>query len=163
MKTKIYTSTALIVAIVIFINLLAGEFRIRIDLTDDRQYTLSGATKDILRNLDEPVTVKAYFSKNVPPNILQTRKEVQDLLVEYAGIADGQIVYEFIDPNEKESYEDEATRNGISPVLINVREKDQVKQQRAYLGATIELGDRKEVIPFIEPGGPIEYTLSSAI
>lgn len=163
MSAKIYTTVGLVIAIIIVLNLLANEYYVRIDLTEDRQYTLSPATKDILENLDEPVTVKAYFSANMPPNIMKTRRDFQDLLVEYADIADGQVVYEFVNPNESEALEQTAQQNGIAPVLINVREKDQVKQQRAYLGATIELGEKKEVIPFIQPGAAMEYALSSAI
>ena len=47
--------------------------------------------------------------------------------------------------------------------MINVRERDQVKQQRAYLGAVVQLGEKKEVIPFIQPGAAMEYELSSNI
>jgi gliding-associated putative ABC transporter substrate-binding component GldG len=163
MKSKLFSTTILIIGIIIVINLLADEYHLRLDLTQDKQYTLSPATKNILDNLEEPVTVKAYFSKNVPPNIVKTRQDFQDLLVEYANRSDGQVIYEFVNPNEKEGYEQEAVEKGIRPVVINVREKDQVKQQKAFLGATIQLGDKSEVIPFIQPGAAMEYALSSAI
>ncbi len=163
MNSKIYTTVFLVTAIVIVINLLASEYHLRIDLTEDREYTLSEATKDILRDLPEPVTIKAYFSTDLPPHIVKTRRDFQDLLIEYANASDGQVIYEFVDPKEKDSYEQEATQAGIRPVLINVREKDQVKQQRAFLGATIHLGDQKEVMPFIQPGASMEYDLSTAI
>jgi gliding-associated putative ABC transporter substrate-binding component GldG len=163
MKSKFYATTFLIIGIVIVLNLLANEFHLRIDLTEDRQYTLSAATKNILNNLEEPVTIKAYFSKDLPPNIAKTRQDFQDLLIEYANRSQGQVVYEFVNPNEKDSNEKEATENGIRPVLINVREKDQVKQQKAFLGATVHLGEKTEVIPLLQPGAPMEYALSTAI
>ena len=47
--------------------------------------------------------------------------------------------------------------------MINVREKDQMKQQKAYMGAVISLGNSKEVIPVIEPGLAMEYALSTSI
>ena len=163
MKSNLFSTTALVIGIVILINLLAYEYHLRLDLTEDKQYTLSEATRDILENLEEPVTVKAYFSTDLPPNIVRTRQDFQDLLIEYANLSDEQVVYEFINPNEKESYEQEAIENGIRPVLINVREKDQVKQQKAFLGATLHLGEKKEVIPFLQPGAAMEYALSTAI
>jgi gliding-associated putative ABC transporter substrate-binding component GldG len=163
MKSKLYTSALLLIGIVIVLNLLAEEFHLRLDLTEDRQYTLSSATKQIIDNLEEPVTIKAYFSKDLPPHIAKTRSDFQDLLIEYANRSDEQIIYEFVNPNEKESIEQEASQNGIRPVLINVREKDQVKQQKAFLGAVVHLGDKKEVIPFIQPGAAMEYALSTAI
>lgn len=163
MKSSISSTLALIIGIVVVVNLLAYEYHVRLDLTEDHQYTLSPATRDILDNLEEPVTVKAYFSEDLPPNISRTRQDFQDLLIEYANLSDEQVIYEFINPNEKESYEKEAVENGIRPVLINVREKDQVKQQKAFLGATVQLGEKTEVIPFLQPGAAMEYALSTAI
>jgi gliding-associated putative ABC transporter substrate-binding component GldG len=163
MKPTLISTIALVIGIIIVINLLGNEFHVRFDLTEDRQYTLSDATRDILDDLEEPVTVKAYFSKNVPPEFAKARQDFQDLLIEYANRSDNQVVYEFINPNEKESLEQEAVSAGIRPVLINMREKDQVKQQKAYLGATVQLGEKKEVIPFIQPGAAMEYALSTAI
>lgn len=153
----------LVIAIVIVLNFLSNEFHLRLDLTSGKQYTLSKATKDIVTALEEPVTVKAYFSQNLPPNVVKTRQDFQELLIEYANLADGMIQYEFINPNEKEAYETEAVQSGIQPVMINIREKDQVKQQKAFLGAIISLNDKQEVIPFLQPGAAMEYALSTAI
>lgn len=160
---KVYVSTFLIITLILVLNLLANEFHVRLDITEGKQYTLSEATEDILNNLEEPVTVKAYFSEDLPPHIIKTRKDFQELLIEYANKADGMLQYEFINPNEKEANEHEATEHGIQPVLINVREKDQVKQQKAFLGALISLNDKQEVIPFLQPGAAMEYALSTAI
>jgi gliding-associated putative ABC transporter substrate-binding component GldG len=160
---KYYTGIALIFGIIIFLNLISNDIFFRLDFTENHQYTLSKATKDLLKNLDEPVTITAYFSNNMPPNIENVRRDFKDLLIEYANRANGKLIYQIKDPNEKEDIEKEALQNGIQPVLINVREKDQIKQQKAYLGAVVKIGDRKETIPFVQPGSPLEYMLSSAI
>ena len=99
MKPTLISTIALVIGIIIVINLLSNEFHVRFDLTEDRQYTLSDATRDILDDLEEPVTVKAYFSKNVPPEFAKGRQDFQDLLIEYANRSDNQVVYEFINPN----------------------------------------------------------------
>ncbi len=114
MKQKLYTTAVLIVAILLVINLLSNEFHLRFDLTDERQYTLSEATRDILNDLEEPVTVKAYFSKDLPPNVIKTRQDFQEMLVEYASLADGMLLYEFIDPNESEANEQDGEGNPAS-------------------------------------------------
>ena len=163
MKQKLLITTILVVGIVLVINFLSNEFHFRVDLTDDRQYTLSKATTDLLNSLEEPVTIKAYFSKNLPANIGQTRQDFQDLLIEYSNRSGGMIAYEFINPNANEAAERLAIENGVQPVMINVREKDQVKQQKAFLGATINLGEKKDVIPVIQPGVAMEYALSTSI
>lgn len=164
MKRRKFTlSIVLFVAIIILVNLLSEQFFFRIDLTENRQYTLSRATKEILRDLDEPITVTAYFSKDIPPQLVKTRNDFREMLVEYGKISGQMVVFEFISPNEDEELEMEAMENGIQPVVINVREKDQMQQQRAYMGAVLSLGERKEIIPVVEPGLAMEYTLSTAI
>ncbi len=160
---KYYISIGLVIGIVIFVNLLSDDFFARFDFTESQQYTLSNATKDLLRNLDEPITIKAYFSKDLPPNVASVRSDFKDMLIEYAARSNGKLIYEIVNPNEDEKIEKEAMQDGVQPVLINVREKDQMKQQKAYLGAVIKMNDRKEVIPFMQPGSPMEYSLSSAI
>lgn len=163
MNQKLFIITSLVIGILLVVNLLSNEFHFRVDLTDEKQYTLSPATKDILKNLEEPVTVKAYFSNDLPASVAKTRQDFQELLIEYSKRADGNVLYEFVNPNEKESSENDAVQNGIQPVMITIREKDQAKQQKVFLGATVSLGEKKEVIPFIQPGTAMEYSLSTAI
>lgn len=162
-SSKISTTIILIAAIVLAVNYLSKKYNLRLDFTEDKQYTLSQATKDILKNLEEPVTIKAYFSKDLPANILKTKVDFNDMLIEYTNVSDGMVVFEFISPNEDPEVEQKAIQNGIQPIMINVRDKDQVKQQKAFMGAVIELGEQKETIPFVQPGAAMEYSLSTSI
>ena len=116
-----------------------------------------------LENLDEPVTVTSYFSEDLPPDVEKVRQDFKDLLIEYSNLSEGQVVYEFINPSEDQETEMKAQQSGISPIMINVRDKDQLKQQKAYLGALVQMGETKEAIPFIQPGAAMEYALSTAI
>jgi len=164
MKTAKITSTiVLITAIVIIINVLSENYSFRLDFTEGKEYTLSKATRNILKDLDKPVTVTAYFSKDLPPNISSVSDNLKDMLIEYGNRSKGMVVYKFVNPNEKEELEQEAMKNGIQPVMINVREKDQVKQQKAYIGAVVSIGEEKETIPFFQPGSAMEYALSTSI
>lgn len=162
-KKQFYLSIALILGIVIFVNIISDQYFFRLDFTEDQQYTLSDATMNILDNLEKPVTITAYFSKDLPPRVEKTRRDFKDMLVEYANRSHGKVVYQFINPNEDKEKERKAQQAGISPVMINVRKKDQMQQQKAYLGAVIKMGDQQEVIPFIKPGAAMEYSLSSNI
>lgn len=162
-STNIYTTLLLMVGVVIVINMISNQFYLRLDFTEDRQYTLSKATKNILEELQEPVTVRAFFSEDLPPDVAKVQRDFQELLIEYENLSDGMVVYEFLNPNKDEESEMEAMQNGIQPVMINIREKDQMKQQKAFLGALIQIGEQKEVIPFLQPGAAMEYALSTAI
>jgi gliding-associated putative ABC transporter substrate-binding component GldG len=142
---------------------LSRDYFLRFDLTENKQYTLSKATRDILKDLEEPILITAYFSQNLPEQYQKIRRDFQEMLFEYATLSRGMLDYEFISPNDEPEKEQAALQNGIQPLLINVREKDQVKQQKAYMGAVLQMGDRKELIPFVQPGGPMEYNLSTSI
>jgi len=163
MKKSILTYTLLIVGVAIMINLLADRFFFRLDFTADKRYTLSEATKKILGSLKETVTVTAYFSEELPSEFAQLRRDFKEELIEYSNRSKGKVMFEFINPNKDEATEQKAMQEGISPVLINVREKDQVKQVKAYLGAVVHYGDKKEVIPYIQSGATMEYSLSTSI
>ena len=162
MKNKTVVSIILIIGIIIVANLISQQLFFRLDLTENGQYTLGQATKDILRNLEEPVTVTAYFSENMPPNIEKARRDFQEMLVEYANLSKGYVDYQFINPDDEEEKQ-QAAQAGIQPVMITMREKDQAQQQQAFLGAVVQMGGQKETIPFIQPGAPIEYELSTSI
>lgn len=162
-RKKLQTTIVLVIGILILLNVIGDKLFFRLDFTADQRYSLSNATTDILENLNDPVTVTAYFSEDLPPDVAKVKTDFRDMLIEYSSKSDGQIVYEFINPNEDQETEMKAQQSGVQPIMINVRERDQVKQQRAYLGAVIQLGEKKEVIPFIQPGAAMEYELSSNI
>ena len=162
-KKSLIPYILVVAGILILLNILANRFFFRIDFTEDKRYTLSDATKNILNELSDPVTITAYFSEGLPPNIDKTRIDFKEMLSEYATRSRGKILYEFINPNKDPQIEQEAQQSGISPVVINVREKDQSVQKKAYLGAILKYGEKTEIIPFIQPGTAMEYSLSSSL
>ena len=102
MKNKLSLTTyiLLVAGIIVLVNILSDNFFLRLDFTEDNRYTLSQATKDILASLKEPVTITAYFTEEVPPEVAKTKRDFKDLLVEYSNLSKGMINYQFIDPNE---------------------------------------------------------------
>ncbi|MBK7231858.1 MAG: Gldg family protein [Saprospiraceae bacterium] len=155
----------IVIAILAFIviNLAARWISFRFDLTQNKEFTLSKATRDILKNLDDKVTIKAYFSKDLPVDIAKTTEALTDLLSEFKNISNGQVEYEFISPNDDQAKEEEAMKAGIQPVMINVREKDQAKQLKAFLGMILQYKEKKEVIPLVQPGTAMEYAVTTSI
>jgi len=162
-KQTIIVQLLIIVAIVIVANLLSNTLYFRLDFTEDQRYTLSDASKDILEDLNDVITVSAYFSEDLPPQLLSNRKDFEDMLIEYEQRSGGNVVYEFINPNEDQAKEQEVQQKGIGPIMINVRENDRVQQMRAYMGAVLQMGDQREIIPLIQPGAAMEYELTTSI
>lgn len=165
MQNKLYT-ILLVAGILLLVNLLSRRFFLRFDLTEEKQYTLSKATKNILKNLDDLVTIKAYFSEDLPPSVAKVRRDFKEMLIEYEARSGGNLAYEFINPSQDAETEQQAQQSGIAPVQLNVRAKDKMEVQQVYMGAVIEVGtdeNAKEVIPAIVPQTPMEYTLSTSI
>lgn len=162
-KQSITARIILILAIIVVVNVLSTRLFVRLDFTADKRYTLSKSTENILKNLDEPVTVTAYFSEDLPPNLAKTRRDFKELLVEYNNASRAKVAYEFVDPTKDQEVEQRAMRDGIQPILVSAREKDQIKQQRAFLGAVVEKGNNMDAIPYVQPGAAMEYALSSSI
>lgn len=162
-RSKVITQVLIFIGILVVVNMISEQMFLRLDFTADKRYTLSTATKDILEDLDDVITVTAYFTEDLPPQLQKSRKDFEDLLIEYENRSDGNVVYEFINPNENEAEEQKAQQKGISPVMVNVTEKDQVKQLRAYLGAVLQMGEKTEIIPMIQPGAGMEYSLTTSI
>jgi len=90
-KKSIASQLILIVLALVLINVLSEKYFVRLDFTEDRIYTLSNATKDILKALPEPVTVTAYFTRGSQQQIEKARTDFKDLLIEYTNASKGML------------------------------------------------------------------------
>ena len=159
---QLITATVLVAGILLLVNLLAREYSLRLDFTADKRYTLNKVTKDILKELNDPITVTVYFSKDLPPKYSRIRREFKETLQEYGRRSDGKLVYEIINPNESKELAAKALKDGIQPLEVNIREKDQVKAIKAYMGAIVQMGQAREILPIVL-AEPIEYALTTRI
>jgi len=153
----------LIAGSLIALTYVANQFLWRADLTENNRYTLASASHDIAQNLEDPVTVTAYFSSNLPARFGRTKEEFRALLQEFRAAADGDVEFTFVNPNEDDQTAREAQQAGIRPVTIDVREQNQMTQKRAFLGAVFQYQDQREVVPFVEPNSAMEYTIASTM
>lgn len=162
-RQNITTRVLLIAAILVIANILTYSWFFRIDFTRDKRYTLSQATLTILHNLKEPVTITAYYSENSTPAVMRAREDFKDILTEYAARSGGKVVYNFINPNKNDSLEKTALRNGIEPFPLQIREKDEMKTVKIYLGAVVKMGEKTDVLPLVNPNGSLEFQLTQSI
>ncbi len=156
----------LVLAAILFmaVNILATAWLTssRIDLTAENLYTLSDGTKEVLAGLDEPVTLKFYFSNKVAtdyPTLKNYGQRIQDLLGEYENLADGKIRLSIIDPEPFTDSEDQAVAAGLKAVQIPAGEP-------LYMGlAASNSTDTERTIPFFarERENFLEYDLTKLI
>ncbi|MBI4811752.1 MAG: Gldg family protein [Ignavibacteriales bacterium] len=162
-KKQIIFRIVLVLGIVVLINIIGLRFFKRFDLTNGNIYTLSDASKNLVKSLDDKFLVKAYFTSDLPPEYANNRRDLRDLLDEYRAYAGGNFQYEFIDPGKKEEIEQEAQRYGIPPVQVQVLKEDKLQIEKAYMGMVFLYGDKQERVPVIQTTLNLEYEVSSAI
>lgn len=162
-RKNIIYSILTLAGFIIILNSLSSMFFLRADFTEDKRYTLDRSTKRILREVDESIIITLYISDDLPPDVNRSVQDLKNLLTEYNHYSKRKIDFEYINPNNNEELEQEAIDAGIHPVPLEIREKDQLKVQRVFLGMVIQVGDQFEAIPLIKPGIAMEYTLSTLI
>ncbi len=157
-----WATLALTIAILLVLNLISVNLFARLDLTEGKIYSLSPASQKVLRNLDDRLIVKMYFTKDLPPPYNGYARYLKDQLEEYQAYAKGKIKLEMIDPDE-EGKELEAQRYGIPPLQVNAMENDKIEIKKVYMGLVFLFEDRKEVIPVMQNISSLEYDLTSTI
>ncbi len=152
-----------VLVILLVVNFLVARHLIwRIDLTGKGLYSLSASSKKIVGNLNDLVTVKAYFSSKLPPYLSNLRQDVGDLLKEYQAFSKGNLRVQFIDPADNDELKRKLMYDGIPPINLQTIDKHKYEVMEAYFGITINYEDRKETIPIVNPE-TLEYDLSAAI
>ncbi|MGA3181840.1 MAG: Gldg family protein [Verrucomicrobiota bacterium] len=139
---------------------LTSAFKQRVDLTQEKAFTLSPGTRHILARLDSPVTLRFYCSQaDMPPQLKPFAQEVEDLLDEYKQAGKGNIIVEKYDPIPDSDAEDSARLNGVQGQLT------QMGADRVYLGLAVSRADEKQAIPWLDPARErlLEYDVSRAI
>ena len=167
MGGRTYTIGGVVLAVAAFLalNVFANQAltRFRLDLTEQGLFTLSEGTRNVLRGIDEPVTLRLYVSRSLAnrlPSVSGYVARVRDLLEEYEHTAGGRIVLTVIDPEPFSEEEDRAVAYGLSGIPLLDGEST------FYFGlvGTNTLDDQ-EVIPRFTPEREefLEYDLTKMI
>jgi ABC-type uncharacterized transport system involved in gliding motility auxiliary subunit len=146
--------------------LLAGIYVIshlaaqRLDLTQEKMFTLSDGTKAILKKLDTPVHIRYYATqgKDMPVAVKTYAQRVEDLLNEYRKYGGKNIKFTKLNPQPDSDAEDEAAIDGIEG-------QGGPFQDKIYLGISVSMLDSKVALPFLNPDRErlLEYDISRAI
>lgn len=157
--------------IIVLVNVAGITLFFRFDLTSNKIYSLSQASKKVVSTLSEPLTINVFFTRNLPPPHNQTERYLHDLLEEYSIHANRYLNYRFYDVSfegetgERDAMENQKLANsyGIYPVQIQAVEQDEVKFKRAYMGMVLIHGDIVERISTITSTDGMEYKLTTTI
>ncbi len=152
-------SVVLLAAILLVGNglYLNSSFFKRLDLTEDRRYTLSDATKEILHGIEDDLILTAYLSSDLPAAMSNHRRDIEDLMREFESNSRGHLRVEIVNPEKNSESEKAAEEAGVPKVPLGSKDVDKLELQQAYLGLVIEFRDKRESIPFIPRVDTLEY------
>ena len=121
---------------------------LRIDLTERNEYSVSSVTKQIVRDLKEPLLIK-FYSNETHPLLDPLRPQVRDFIQELEIVSRGKVKGEFIDPGLNEKEEQEANQTyGIRPVPFQVPGRHELKIVNSYFNILVKYGDQHAVLGF---------------
>jgi ABC-2 type transport system permease protein len=169
-KYNRYIIFGMLAVIVIIINIIGIQLFVRFDLTDIGMYSLSRASIQAVSTLQDPLTVKAFFSDDLPAEYIDLRMYVEDMLEEYAVHGNRYFNYKFYDVGGESDISEKEEHNrtiandyGIYPVQIEIYKDDAFSFKKAYMGMALIHGDVTETINRITSKEKLEYNITTAI
>ena len=145
-KNKIFNhyllQLVIVIAIIIFVNIISSNIFSRVDLTNEKRYTLSESTKDLLSNVDDIIYFRVFLDGEFPAGFSRLRRETKELLNEFRAY-NKNIEYEFINPSASDNIQERnATyqllmEQGLNPTDLQVKTKTGLDQQIIFPGALV--------------------------
>src|SRR5246500_495647 len=158
------TALVCIALMLISVNMIAARlFAWRLDLTGEHLYTLSRGTQQTLARIEEPITLRFYFSNRLAdevPSYGVYAQRVRELLDQYVAAAHGKIRFEVYNPQPFSDIEDRAVAFGLQGVPLDVQ------GEQVYFGlAATNSTDDQQVIAFFAPERErfLEYDLTKLV
>ena len=146
-KKKNIQSLLILIAILLILNVVSGYFFHRFDLTKDKRYTLSTTSLNIIKQVQNPLSVKIYLQGDLPAEFKRLQSETRNLFEEFQAY-NKNIVFEFVDPLENEDQSMDNIKNlylrGLTPINITVDDKGKQSQEMVFPWA-IAVYNNKEV------------------
>ena len=155
------------VAALVLISLLVGWFGSfiggRLDLTEQKLYTLDPATEEIVENLDDIVTVKLFTSQDPPVQISLVTRDVTDFVDDLAAASNGRIKVQKIQADTSEEAAEIADRSFVRPVQFNLETQGELQIKLGYLGMGMTYANKQEVLGFIDSLDQLEQRVAGNI
>jgi len=166
----------------ILLNMISYRNFFRWDLTQEKRFSISKATKNILGELNDEVLVEVYLDGDLPPDFIRMRKSIEEILEEFRVYSNNNVKYKFIDPSSavnaqsREKFFNSIAEKGIQPTDVFLNQNGSKIQKRILPGAVVSygLGERGVMLFKGNSAAPplvrlnqsiegIEYELASAI
>ena len=173
LKKNIWLKILGLLAVLVFINLIAQNFYTRIDFTKEKRYTLNTKTKDILAKTDKDITITVFLDGEIPSAFKRLRNATKDLLNDYKAYSNANVKVIFQDPldgvaaNEQDTLIKSLGEIGIKPISVNIKSDAGLTQKIIFPMALIDIDGKPMPINLLQKtGGPAtdyETNINSSI
>jgi ABC-2 type transport system permease protein len=171
-KIKYNNSIQLLISllIIILLNVVSQFLYTRFDLTTEKRYTLSDATKKFLKNLDDVVLFKVYLEGDFPAGFKRLKSETKEMLDEFRAYSKN-IEYKFINPSEGKdkkavkNFYKQLMNKGLEPTNLQVKTNEGTSQTIIFPGAIVSYKDKEMPLQLLtsQQGAPAEVSLNNSI
>ncbi|MBO5100532.1 MAG: Gldg family protein [Treponema sp.] len=152
----------LFIIFLILLNLVLSNSYFRIDLTSPKSYSLSQSSIETVKTLEQPLSIKVFFTKNLPSPYSSIEQYIKDILVEYKNKGNEYFSCEFFDMNKEENQQ--IARNfGLSQVQIQEIKNNEIGFKQVWMGLAVSYADRTELIDGLDSADGLEYRLTTTM
>ncbi len=152
----------LFIILIVLVNLVSTRAFFRIDTTAAKSFSLSNGSEELVQNLEEPLSIKVFFSKSLPSPYNTTHQYVTDLLTEYQGNANKNFSWEQFDMENPEN-EEIARSYRLNQIQIQEINNNEVGFKNVWMGLVITYADRIEILDGISSSDGLEYRLTTTM
>ena len=149
---------AAVLLVLLFVNVTSSYLFTRMDLTQEKRYTLSASTKEMLKELDEQVLFRVYLEgDDLPSEYRRFRNEIKDMLDQFRAYS-RYVEYEFVNPNsmktdeEKRQFNEMLIKKGLTPIPVTSEEDGVQKQQIVYPSMEVSYMGRETALQLQSSG-----------
>lgn len=148
---------------IVLINIWASGHFLRVDLTQNKNYTLDLKTRSLVWALDRPLVAKVYFTEGLQAPYNNHRAILLDQLEELRAYSKGWLKIEVVDPTYVREMEAEASSVGIQAVDYRFQSHTTSELKKVYMGVAFVYGDKQAAIPAITHIQTLEYDLATTL
>ena len=151
-----YYSSLVFILLIILTNILVSFTDFSLDLTADGKHSISEETIKTLEKVDDIVFIKVYLEGDFPAEFKHLQSEVLNLLSSFKTIADDNLEFEFINPNEGRNEKEKVdlykqlVKQGLAPTDIEIKKAGSSINQIIFPGAIIYYKDKEIAVNFLK-------------
>ena len=146
----------IVLVILLFCNVIMSSFFFRLDLTEDKRYSISEASKEIMKNVSSNIYVEVYLEGEFPAGFQRLQKSIRETLEQFRNYSGNKIDYKFIDPGvspdpkTRNAVFEQLSKQGLQPTNLMVKEGAEQVQKIIFPGAVIRVKDKVVPVQFLK-------------